>query len=69
MFVPVITAPDLSCAVLPYASYSSSSGATGTYLARNYPVWYETSHPNRLDIRITGGIGWYWTASGVEYYD
>lgn len=51
------------------AVYQSSSTNTCTYLSRNFPVWYETSHPDRLDIRITGGVGWYWTANGVEYYD
>lgn len=37
--------------------------------ANNLLVYYTEDYPNRIDLQITGGVGFYWTANGIEYYD
>ena len=56
--------------IVAEAIYESSSGYLRTYLSGNwYSVAYDSEYPNRLDIQITAGAGFYWTASGVEHYE
>lgn len=51
------------------AEYNSGSGWFSSYLLRSLVVRYEESHPDRIDIQFTGGVGCYWTANGLQYYD
>lgn len=45
------------------------SGSIEYWFTRFYTTQYEEAYPNRINIIVTGGVGYYWTASGIEYYD
>ena len=56
--------------ILAYeASYSSYSGGMNCYMSNLLGCAYDSNYPNRIDLQITGGVGFFWTANGVEYYD
>lgn len=55
--------------IVAEAAYESSSGYLKARLSDQwYWVEYDSEYPNRLDIQITGGMGFYWTASGLVRY-
>ena len=49
--------------------YDSYSGGFVAYIAQILSVSYDTTYPNRIDLMLTSGIGYHWTANGVEYFD
>lgn len=51
------------------ASIQSGSGYVEYRFHTFYTTRYDEAYPNRIDIIITGGVGYYWTADGIEYYD
>lgn len=50
-------------------SYDSSAGWFASYINQSLAVGYTENYPNRIDLQLTGGVGFYWTANGIEYYD
>ncbi len=56
--------------ILAYVgSYASYSGGMTCYMNSLLGCAYDSNYPNRIDLPISGGFGFYWTANGVEYYD
>lgn len=51
------------------ANYSEFSGGFYAGGAQFLGTEYNSSTPNQINLMITGGVGYHWTASGVEYYD
>ena len=49
--------------------YSSYSGGFVCYMGQTLACSYDSNYPNRIDLQITGGVGYFWTENGVEYYD
>lgn len=49
--------------------YYATAGVFTAIPQSYHMVAYNEEYPNRIDIQITGGVGWYWTANGIEYYD
>ena len=50
-------------------AYNSYSGGFNVYISNPLTVNYDTEYPNRINLMITGGIGYLWTENGIEYYD
>lgn len=50
-------------------SYGSTAGYFQSFIQRTLGTYYDTSAPNQIDLLITGGIGYRWTANGVTYFD
>lgn len=50
-------------------SYTSTAGYFQSFMERMLGTYYDTSAPNQIDLLITGGIGYRWTANGVTYFD
>lgn len=50
-------------------TYDSSAGWFLSCVSQPLAVYYTENYPNRIDLQITGGIGYYWTANGIEYHD
>lgn len=49
-----------------YQSTSSGFSAGGYNFLGTY---YSSNYPNQIDLLITAGVGYRWTASGVERFD
>ncbi|MBR5435230.1 MAG: hypothetical protein IK117_12435, partial [Bacteroidales bacterium] len=51
----------------------SNNGGSGTngYSKDIYDliIIYDPTKPNEINLMITGGVGFIWTANGVEFYD
>lgn len=58
---------------IPLVAYACYWVSSGTYFSAspNTPLstYYSLDYPNQIDLMITGGIGYRWTATGVEYFD
>ena len=50
-------------------TYTSSTGDFQAFMARMLGTYYDTSAPNQIDLLISGGVGYRWTANGVTYFD
>ena len=51
-------------------SYTTSSGTFTAYPdARGLGTYYDSSAPDQIDLLISGGVGYRWTANGVTYFD
>ena len=49
--------------------YNSSSGWFSAGRSQTLGVYYEETYPDQIDLQITGGVGYTWTADGISYYD
>lgn len=49
--------------------YTSSAGYFQAFMGQGLATYYDTSAPNQIDLLITAGIGYRWTANGVTYFD
>lgn len=49
--------------------YGSSGGYFQAFMQQGLATYYDTSAPNQIDLLITGGVGFRWTANGVTYFD
>ena len=52
-----------------YPNFTSASYGFDSLYVMHLGSAYNSSTPNRIDFYITGGVGFHWTASGVEYFD
>lgn len=50
-------------------NYNSYSGGFSCSLSQTLGCSYDSNYPNRINLQITGGVGYFWTENGVEYYD
>ena len=56
----------------PFVALIADVGASGTYaynIGGYLQTIYDSTNPNEINLIITGGVGFIWTANGVEYYD
>lgn len=58
---------------IPLIVYSCSWNSSGTYFnafpSQLLATHYDTSYPNQIELLITGGVGFRWTANGVVYFE
>ena len=52
-----------------YYYYDASSVGLTTGMEYTLTVTYDSNFPNKIDLMISGGVGYEWTANGVTYFD
>ena len=50
-------------------NYNESGTGFSAFAFSDLFISYDSTYPDRIDLLITGGVGYHWTASGVAYFD